>query len=76
MHFSRMGTSRSLPYGGFSVQGGLADREHPWPETPWTETPLDSDSPRQRPPPPVNRMTHASKNITLPQTSFAGGKDT
>ena len=29
----------------------------------------------QRPPPPMNRMTHASKNITLPQTSFAGGKN-
>ena len=26
-----------------------------------------------RPPPPVNRMTHRCKNITLPQTSFAGG---
>ena len=24
--------------------------------------------------PPVDRMTHASENITLPQTSFAGGK--
>ena len=24
--------------------------------------------------PPVNRMTHRCKNITLPQTSFAGGK--
>ena len=23
--------------------------------------------------PPVNRMTHMSKNITLPQTSFVGG---
>ena len=23
--------------------------------------------------PPVDRMTHASENITLPQTSFAGG---
>ena len=23
--------------------------------------------------PPVNRMTHTSENITLPQTSFAGG---
>ena len=29
----------------------------------------------QRLPPPVNRMTHASENITLPQTSFAGGKN-
>ena len=25
--------------------------------------------------PPVNRMTHRCKNITLPQTSFAGGKN-
>ena len=24
-------------------------------------------------PPPVDRMTHAYENITLPQTSFAGG---
>ena len=24
-------------------------------------------------PPPVNRMTNRCKNITLPQTSFAGG---
>ena len=38
--------------------GGVSVRE-----TPWTETS----------PPPVNRMTDASKNITLPQTSFAGG---
>ena len=28
------------------------------------------------PPPPVNRMTNRCKNITLPQTSFAGGKNT
>ena len=27
-----------------------------------------------RPPPPVTRMTDRCKNITLPQTSFAGGK--
>ena len=26
-----------------------------------------------RPPPPVNRMKHRCKNITLPQTSFMGG---
>ena len=25
--------------------------------------------------PPVDRMTHASENITLPQTSFAGDKN-
>ena len=28
---------------------------------------------RHSPNPPVDRMTHASENITLPQTSFAGG---
>ena len=26
-----------------------------------------------RNPHPVNRMTHASENVVLPQTSFAGG---
>ena len=32
-------------------------------------------SPQEQPrmPPPVNRMTNRCKNITLPQTSFAGG---
>ena len=30
--------------------------------------------PGTAPPPPVNRMTERCKNITLPQTSFAGGK--
>ena len=30
-------------------------------------TPLDAD------PHPVNRMTHAGENITVTQTSFAGG---
>ena len=28
-----------------------------------------------RPLPPMNRMTYKCKNITLPQTSFAGGKN-
>ena len=28
------------------------------------------------PPSLVNRMTNACENITLPQTSFAGGKET
>ena len=31
-------------------------------------------TPAQVLPPPVNRMTDRCKNITLPQTSFAGGK--
>ena len=54
------------------------------PLSPWTETRLSRDpTPRAdrqevtsyRDPPdplPVNRMTHRCKNITLPQTSFAG----
>ena len=29
----------------------------------------------QTPLPPVNRMTQRCKSITLPQTSFAGGKN-
>ena len=40
---------------------------------------LDANLPGCRPPggrtpPPLTRMTDVSKNITLPQTSFAGGK--
>ena len=43
------------------------------------QAPLGPDPPRpgtpqDQAPPPVNRMTNRCKNITLPQTSFAGGK--
>ena len=49
-------------------------------ETRWIETTLGQRPPGQRPPgqrppsppAPVNRMTHASKNITLSQSSFCG----
>ena len=37
-------------------------------QPPWMQTPL---TPRLLP----NRMTDASENITLPQTSFAGGNN-
>ena len=75
-----MRTARSLPYGGV-CPGSLPDRD-PSDRDPqtyqWTETPLDRDPPWTETPwtetPPVNRMTHRCKNITLPQTSFAGGK--
>ena len=40
----------------------------------WMQTPLDADPPWMQTP-PVNRMTHRCKNITLPQTSFAGDKN-
>ena len=56
--------SRSIPC--ISV-GGSASHAEPQMQIP----------PRGRQPPEadhsVNRITHASKNITLPQTSFAGG---
>ena len=45
-HSSRMRTALSSLYGGFSVWGGLPDRDlH------WTETPLDRDPPRTGIPP-------------------------
>ena len=68
----------------------LLDRDPPPGQRPpsWTETLPRQRPPGQRPPqvmwpvvhagtetPPVNRMTHACENITLPQTSFAGGKN-
>ena len=41
----------------------------PGPGTPWEQTP----PPDQAPPLWTEFLTHASENITLPQTSFAGG---
>ena len=38
------------------------------------QTPPDQAPPRTRPPP--RGQTHTCKHITLPQTSFAGGKNT
>ena len=54
-------------------------RRHP-PRTrpPGAGTPLGAGTPPTREQasiPPVNRMTNRCKNITLPQTSFAGGKN-
>ena len=73
MYSSRRRTARSLTISR-SIQWGSA------------QPPLDPDPPSRmqtphpgcRPPypgcrTPVNRMTHRCKNITLPQTSFAGG---
>ena len=78
MHSSRMHTARSLLYRGreVSVQGGglcsgglcLSRGLCPGGLCPW-------GSLSGRPIPPVNRMTHRCKNIALPQTSFAGGKN-
>ena len=56
----RESLSRGSLSGRVSVQRGLCQ------EDPQTETT----------PPPLDRMTDSSKNINLPQTSFAGGKYT
>ena len=81
MHSSRMRTTRSS-----SRPRGVSTRYPPGPGTPPPETrhppgtrhppeqtPPISGTPGTRHPPPVNRMTNRCKNITLPQTSFAGG---
>ena len=59
--------SCSLPY------GGLPDRDHlPGQRSPWTQTLLGQTESNIIQSPPVGQ-TNASENITLPQTSFAGG---
>ena len=77
MHSSRMRTARLLTVSYSAGGGGIC----PTP-TPGYRTPMDAD-----PPPlgyvtcdtcwegnPPDRLTDACENITLPQTSFAGGK--
>ena len=71
MHSSRMRTTRSLP----------SDRDPPGQRPPGQRPPgqrppchVTSDACWDRDPPTMNRMTQRFKNITLPQTSFAGGK--
>ena len=88
MHSSRMPTARSSSRLGGLHQAHTppgADTpgsRHP----PGASTPLEqAQPPRTRPPldqtppeqtsPPVNRMTNRCKNITLLQTSFAGGNN-
>ena len=80
MHSSRMRTARSLTV-SHSIQWGVL------PNPPWMQIPLDVDPLHAEPPgcrspgcrpqldadlPPVNRMAHGCKNITLPQTWLAG----
>ena len=70
-----MPTARSLTVsGGIRLGGGLPTPPLPWIQNPF---PLHADPPDADPwmqtPTPVDRMTGACENITLPQTSFAGG---
>ena len=61
MHSSRMRTARLL-----TISEG---------DLPYPEEGLHRGGGRADRLTPVNRMTHGCKNITLPQTSFAGGND-
>ena len=63
MHSSRMRTARSSGRPGGLHQAPPRDQAPPPSRPPGT----------RHTPPPVNRMTNRCKNITLPQTSFAGG---
>ena len=69
MHTARLLTvSRSIRWGGGSAQ------------PPGCKPPSDADPPRNAgslgmQTPDVNRMIHRCKNITLPQTLFADGKN-
>ena len=68
MHSSRMCTARLLIVSQHALLGGVSA---------WG-VPAQEGVPAKGVPaqvlPPVNRMTDRYKNITLPQTSFAGGK--
>ena len=65
------------------VSGGGGFSQPPWMQTPPGGRPSPEADPlvmwpvmhAGKPSPPVNRMTHRCKNTTLPQTSFAGGKN-
>ena len=86
-----MPTARSsLLYSPDSPGQRPPQTETPWtdipPEGTWdqiqrlpegTVSQTGSDIIQNHPPPatPVNRMTNASKNMTLPQTPFAGGNN-
>ena len=85
MHSSRMHTAGSssrlrgvTPGTPPPPQEQAPPRSSPPRISPWEQAP--PSPPKQVPPrsrhplPPVNRMTDRCKNITLPQTSFAGSK--
>ena len=77
MHSSRLRTGRSLPYGslcqGDPPRRNMGQEIEPPPEGTWDQAARQEMTLYRDPLSPVNRMTDASKNITLPKTSFAGG---
>ena len=70
----RTARSSSRPGGGGLNQAPPPDQTPPGPGTAQTRHPPRDQTPHA-PPPPVDRMTDRCKHITLPQTSFAGGKN-
>ena len=72
----------SLPYlGGGSPWTETPPGQRPPGQRPLDRDPIDRDPPLQRPPRQEvtsyidpRRQTNVSEDITLPQTSFAGGK--
>ena len=73
-----MRTAHSSGRLGGSPPGTPRSRHPPWEQAPplsQEQAPPPKQSPHGTRHPPVNRMTNRSKNITLPQTSFAGGKN-
>ena len=79
MHSSRIRTARSLPYRGGSLSGrpplkGTWDQRQTPLEGTWDQAARQEVTSYRPPPQKKPRMTHASKNVTLPQTSFASGK--
>ena len=67
-HTRGISLTETLPPGQRPPAGQTSlDRDPP------VQRPLDREPPGQRP--PVNRMTDTCKNITLLQTSFAGGNN-
>ena len=70
LHSSRMRTAHSLAVCHCVLLGRGLPNPSLRMQTPEYRPPWDADPA----PPPVDRMTDTCKNITLPQTSFAGGK--
>ena len=86
MHSSRMRTARSSSRPGGSPPGtplgadppdqaSPQEQTHPWTRHPPGTDPPDQATPRSRHPPdqapPVDRITDACENITLPQQTFS-----
>ena len=69
MHSSWMRTVRNSGCRGVGSPAGTPwDQAPPWEENPlWEETPLPREGDPPGGDPPVNRMTDACENITLPQ---------